>query len=126
MPTRVPRRSISGTRSIAAATSPLSIWLSVISLANFRIGERRRFTVAEDRPSPMISALYCWTKAFENAGPAFDTRIHSKNRASPVRYDRRECADVTPFSSEDKIREMAERAGEPCTLLVFIDDATSS
>ena len=49
-PTRLPRFSTPGTRSIAAAVAGSSIPLSAISRASLRRGESRRFTVDEDRP----------------------------------------------------------------------------
>ena len=84
-PTRVPRLSTPGTRSIAAAVAGSSIWLSAISRASFRIGESRRLMVEEERRFARSAERYCCASALVNAGPAPETRIQAKNASSPVR-----------------------------------------
>ncbi len=61
-PTRLPRFSTPGTRSMAAAVAGSSIPLSAISRASLRMGESRRLTVEEESPSARSADRYCWTR----------------------------------------------------------------
>ncbi len=118
-PARLPRYSTRGTRPIAADVAGSSIPLSTISRASLRMGDSRRLTVEEESSSARSAERYCWTRALVKAGSAPEIRIQVKKAVSPVRYDRLEWAEVTPFRTSSIIRASNSGFVSRCTRIAI-------